>query len=252
MAKKWYDLSELKKHHINYYAQAGEDGLLEYIFANIQPRCKFGVEFGAGKVAANQLGATPYVLRKDYADGTNLKLFVNNCGWKTVMWENKPMNTPVSMKKYGIHIESVTPENVNDLFKKYNVPEDVDVVVIDVDGQDYYIWETLTWKPQVVMIEFNTTLNLKESKVMHKDSEHYKWRDNTSSYYGASVSALKKLGKKKGYTLIDACGRNLFFILDELVEDGYDVNVNNLGVKIVKADMNRTSKSIIKEKWVNV
>ena len=25
MSKKWYDLSELKKHHINYYAQAGEE-----------------------------------------------------------------------------------------------------------------------------------------------------------------------------------------------------------------------------------
>ena len=91
------------------------------------------------------------------------------------------------------------------------------MVVIDVDGQDYWIWEALDWKPQVVVIEFNTTIDKNESKVMHKDSEHYKWRDNTSSYYGASVSALKKLGKKKGYTLIDVCGRNLFFILDELV-----------------------------------
>tara|TARA_R100001377_G_scaffold33339_1_gene18213 strand:+ start:340 stop:1092 length:753 start_codon:yes stop_codon:yes gene_type:complete len=250
MAKKWYDLSELKKHQFNYYAQAGEDGLLKYIFENIQPRCKFGVEFGAGGVMAKQNFVPTGLPMNDVADGTNLKLFVNDFNWKTVMWENKPMNSPASMKKYGIHIESVTIENVNDLFKKYNVPENVDVVVIDVDGQDYWIWEALDWKPQVVVIEFNTTIDKNESKVMHKDSEHYKWRDNTSSYYGASVSALKKLGKKKGYTLIDVCGRNLFFILDELVEDGYDVNVNDLGVKLVEADKSREVNK--KEKWVNV
>ena len=251
MIKKWYDLSELKKHQINYYAQAGEDGLLKYIFENIQPRCKFGVEFGAGGVMAKENFVPTGYPMNDVVDGTNLKLFVNDFNWKTVMWENKPMNSSESMKKYGIHLESVTIENVNDLFKKYNVPENVDVVVIDVDGQDYWIWEALDWKPQIVVIEFNTTLNLNESKVMHKDSEHYKWRDSTSLYYGASVTALKKLGKKKGYTLIDACGRNLFFILDELVEEGYDVNVNNLGIKIVEADMNRTNKSI-KEQWVNI
>ena len=268
MTKKWYDLSELKKHQFNYYAQAGEDGLLKYIFENIQPRCKFGVEFGAGGVMIKthwlpisrkspmyeELMSTKYK-NTDLAeglrpDGTNLKLFVNDFNWKTVMWENKPMNSPESMKKYGVHLESVTHENVNDLFKKYDVPENVDVVVIDVDGQDYWIWEALDWKPQVVVIEFNTTIDVNESKVMHKDSEHYKWRDNTSSYYGASVSALKKLGKKKGYTLIDACGRNLFFILDELVEDGYDVGVNDLGVKLVEADKSREVNK--KEKWVNV
>jgi len=50
--------------------------------------------------------------------------------------------------------------------------------------------------------------------------------------------------------LIDACGRNLFFILDELVENGYDVDVNDLGVKLVEADKSREVNK--KEKWVNV
>tara|TARA_A100001391_G_scaffold158488_1_gene116927 strand:+ start:332 stop:1039 length:708 start_codon:yes stop_codon:yes gene_type:complete len=235
MSKKWYDLSELKKHHKNYHTQQGEDGLLEYIFKNIEPKSKFGVEFGAGHISS-----------------FNVRILVEKFGWKTVMWENNlNKNSDDDRQKYGISNDSVTYVNVNDLFKKQNVPTDLDLVVIDVDGQDYWIWEALEFKPQVVMIEFNTTLNLKESKVMHKDSEHFKWRDSKSSYYGASVLALKKLGKKKGYTLIDCCGRNLFFVLDELIEDGYDVNVNNLDIQIVKADLNRKNKTI-EEKWVNV
>ena len=175
MVKKWYDLSELKKNYINHEAQSGEDGLLEYIFENIEPKTKFAVEFGAG-----------------YMHGTpNVKWLVDNFDWKSVMWESKKHKVTKNSKKYGIHNETVTAENINSLFEKYNVPEDVDVVVIDVDGQDYWIWNELKFKPQVVEIEFNTTLDINESKVMHKDSQHYKWRDTNSSYYGASVTALK-------------------------------------------------------------
>jgi len=234
MSKKWYDLEELKKHHINHHAQEGEDGLLEYIFSNIEPKSKFAVEFGAGSMSG-----TP-----------NVKWLVDKFGWKSIMWENRNKNNDSDRKKYGISITSVTDTNINDLFKKHKVPVDVDLVVIDVDGQDYYIWEALTWKPQVIEIEFNTILDVNESKVMHRDIKHYTWRNTNSSYYGASVTALKKLGKKKGYTLIGACGRNLFFVLDELVEDGYDVDVNDLGIKMVKADYKR--KSTGNERWVNI
>ena len=45
---KWYDLDIMREHHKNKWAQDGEDGLLVHIFSNIEPRCKFGVEFGAG------------------------------------------------------------------------------------------------------------------------------------------------------------------------------------------------------------
>ena len=259
MDKKWYDLKELEKHHTNHFAQEGEDGLLEYIFENIKPKSKFAVEFGAGNFNKSGTLGTP-----------NVKWLVDEFEWESVMWDRKDsIHNMDSRMRYGIHKESITDENINFLFDKYDVPENVDIVVIDIDGQDYWIWEALTWKPQVVEIEFNTTLDVNESKVMHRDTEHWRWRSSKSSYYGASVTALKKLGKKKGYTLIGACGRNLFFVLDELVEKGYDVDVNDLGVKIVKADENReefelkvgkygipSSKykggEIIKPQWVQV
>tara|TARA_Y100000004_G_C8870710_1_gene393159 strand:+ start:217 stop:930 length:714 start_codon:yes stop_codon:yes gene_type:complete len=237
MDKKWYDLKELEKHHTNHFAQEGEDGLLEYIFDWIDPKSKYAVEFGAGHLSAV---GTP-----------NVKWLVDKFEWESLMFEEKnKCNDEHTREKYGIHKESVTYENINELFKKYSVPENIDIVVIDVDGQDYWIWEALNWKPQVVEIEFNTTLDVNESKVMHKDKDHCQWRDKKSSYYGASVTALKKLGKKKGYTLIGRCGRNLFFVLDELVEDGYDVDVNDLGVELVEADKSRASQK--NEKWVKV
>ena len=230
---KWYELEELEKHHINHYAQDGEDGLLEYIFKNIEPRTKFAVEFGAGQ--SSRIHGT-----------LNVKWLVEKFGWECVMWEinDKKITTDYVYK------EAVTPENVNDLFEKYKVPKEVDVVVIDVDGQDYWIWKSLEWKPQIVEIEFNTKLYCWENKVMEKDSEHYKIRDTKSASYGASVLALKKLGTEKGYTMIDRCGRNLFFVLNEFVEEGYDVDINDLDFYVTKADRPRVFDK--DKKWVEV
>jgi len=236
---KWYDIDELKKYHKNHYAQEGEDGLLEYIFENIEPKSKFAVEFGAGHVIKEGT--------------TNIKWLVDKFEWKSLMFEVTDKNHKVLREKYNIKKEMVDYKNINNLFEKYNVTENIDLVVIDVDGQDYWIWETLTWRPQVVEIEFNTTLDLNESKVMMKDTNHFNWRSSNSSYYGASVLALKKLGKKKGYTLIDCCGRNLFFVLDELVEDGYDVNLNDLGVEVFCVDKDRKMNDVDSDKkWVEV
>ena len=71
------------------------------------------------------------------------------------------------LKGYREEVED-NDENINDLFKKHKVPVDVDLVVIDVDGQDYWIWKALEAKPRVVEIEFNTTLGMDEIKVMHR------------------------------------------------------------------------------------
>jgi hypothetical protein len=166
------------------------------------------------------------------------------------MFEIANKNDEGTKKKYGIKRESVDYKNINGLFDKYNVPDDVDIVVIDVDGQDYWIWEALEWKPQIVEIEYNSLLNITDSKVMHKDTNHYKWRQSKSGYYGASILALKKLGKEKGYTLIDICGRNCFFILDELVEDGYDVNISDLDLEVTKPDEKRGNTK--DDRWVEV
>ncbi len=37
----------------------------------------------------------------------------------------------------------VTPENIERLFRQAGVPAEPDVLSIDVDGQDYWIWEAI-------------------------------------------------------------------------------------------------------------
>ena len=123
--------------------------------------------------------------------------------------------------KPTIKNEFVTPENVNLLFKKYNVPQEFDLLSIDVDSHDYWIWKALKgYKPRVVVIEYNPAIPVTEAKVLNPDP---KTLENYPESYGAGLLALSQLGKSKGYTLIacDSKGVNAFFIRNDLINDKF-------------------------------
>lgn len=189
-----------RKDSINYfenkiYSQNGEDGIIEYIFSLIGTTNKFFVEFG---VSDGQMCNTRYLFEKK--------------GWYGLMMDTREKN-PAYIKK-----EFVTAKNINILFKKYEVPENFDLLSIDVDGNDYYIWKAISnYNPRVVIIEYNASIPYNESRVIEYYPD-FKW-DGTD-YFGASLLALQKLGKSKGYTLIgcDNNGINAFFVRDELID----------------------------------
>jgi hypothetical protein len=115
--------------------------------------------------------------------------------------------------------EFVTAENVNVLFEKYDVQQTFDLLSIDVNGNDYHIWKSLTnYTPRVVVIEYNSQIPLNESSVIEYEP-NFVW-DGTD-YFGASLLALVNLGKLKGYTLVgcDNDGVNAFFVQNEFLND---------------------------------
>ena len=42
-----------------------------------------------------------------------------------------------------IEAENITSKNINNIFKKHNFTGEVDVLSIDVDSNDYWIWKSL-------------------------------------------------------------------------------------------------------------
>jgi hypothetical protein len=97
------------------------------------------------------------------------------------------------------------------------VPEDLDVLSIDVDGSDYWIWEAIAdYRPRVVVIEYNSVLDPQRKLVQPR--EHGSW-DGTD-YYGASLGAIRALGETKGYRLVhtELTGNNAFLVSAELAE----------------------------------
>lgn len=153
-------------------------------------------------------------------------LLRENKGWQGLLMDGSYENLSINLRK-----EFITAENINELFNKYQVPYDLDLLSIDIDLNDFYIWKSLDskYKPRLVVIEYNATHLPHEDKIVKYDP--YDMWDGTN-YFGASILAFYNLAKKKGYSLVyaDQNGVNLFFIRNDLVKDSpYTFkNINNV------------------------
>lgn len=177
------------------YSQNGEDGIIHAIFAMIGETNRFGVEFGV-------------------EDGlqSNMRYLLKHRKWKGLL-----MDGGNDIPENSVHKEFITAENIEALFRKHNVPEEFDLLSIDIDGNDYWVWKAIThFKPRVVIMEYNAHIPADEAKTIPYEPT-FMW--DKTDYYGASLLALKKLGEEKGYTLVctDRHGVNSFFIRNDLV-----------------------------------
>lgn len=178
---------------IRTYAQDGEDRILARILRRIRPTNRVAVEFGA----------------KDGVYQSNTAL-LRDKGWRVVLFDSDPTASFVTRAL-------ITRANVNALFSDYDIPNDLDVLSIDVDGNDLWIWEALTYQPRIVVIEYNQMWPSDVSVTVPYDPD-FIW-DHTN-YYGASVLALYRLARRKGYRLARSTWSNLIFVRKDVWSEG--------------------------------
>lgn len=171
-------------------AQDGEDRILDRLLRRIGAVNHVAVEFGA----------------KDGLYKSNT-VRLREKGWRVVLFDSVP-EAPFVIEAL------ITRENVNQLFTEHGIPHAFDVLSIDVDGNDLWIWEALTFAPRIVVIEYNASLPAHLSLTVPYDDARI-W-DHTN-YYGASVLALNRLAKRKGYRLYAFTKSNLIFVQRGLV-----------------------------------
>lgn len=179
---------DLNKYERRIYSQNGEDGIIAAIFAKIGTTNTFFVEFGVED--GNECNTR--LLNKKGGDGLQMDLAGDN---KKVMRER------------------VTAENIESLFNKYAVPKSFDLLSIDIDGNDYYVWNAIKkYDPRVVIIEYNSNYGLNETRIQKYNKNQTDWIGHEQ--YGCSLKLLTELGWVKGYSLVacDSKGCNAFFI----------------------------------------
>lgn len=185
------------------HSQNGEDGVLAEMLARIGPGTRSFVEFGIGPGSEG-----------------NCVFLADWCGWRGLFMESQPEAFARLRRKYALNQAvqtfhtAVTPGTIDALLHKAGVPYDLDVLSIDVDGADYWIWSALTRvAPRVVVIEYNATLGGERRLVQHPDRGPW---DGTAAF-GASIAALESLGRARGYSLVhtDLTGTNAFFVRND-------------------------------------
>lgn len=188
-------MTNLFQYAKNITSQYGEDGIIEEIFRRIGTANKICVEFGAwdGKYLSNTW---------------NLWY---NLGWQGVLIEGDKKKFNELKNRYGSNNNlklinayvGLSEDNLLDnLLAKIEVPSEFDLLSIDIDGDEYHVFNSLNnYHPRVVIIEHNPTIPPEISIVQ-----------SPGEYFGASALALQKLFLTKNYTLIACTQTNSFFV----------------------------------------
>ena len=208
------DVPGLGRYEYSWLSQNGEDGILRYIFNEIGFESRWFVEFGFG---AAQCNALRLMLKEDFhgllmdGSGENVRCFKHAAGRLGID------------RVTAVHT-FITRENLQQLVQDNGVPRDIDLLSLDVDGNDYWFWEELECiSPRVVCIEYNAGIGPELALTVPYDESFERYSKHASGFfYGASLAALEALGRRKGYYLIgcDSTGTNAFFLRDDIEIDG--------------------------------
>lgn len=185
----------------NITSEHGEDGVLKRIFEII----------GTGSRSCVELGALNGV------HGSNVWQLIKKEGWGGVLIEadqtyfeklqSEFADTPAA-ECVNAFVSFEGSQSLDTIFAKTLLPKEFDLFSLDIDGNEYHLWDTMTeYRPRVMLVEFNPTIP--------NDTVFIQPRD-MNVFQGSSLRAFVELGKKKGYELIAANETNAFFVVKEL------------------------------------
>lgn len=192
------------------FSQWGEDGIIQYLINNIPISNKLFVEFGV----------------ENYKESNTRFLLVNN-NWSGLVIDGNKENIDYIKQdtiywRYNIKAENafVTKENINKILIKNGIGGQIGLLSIDIDGNDYWIWEAIdVIEPDIVIIEYNHRFGYEKAVTIPYQDDFVRSAAHASMiYYGASLKALCLLGKKKGYAFVgcNSAGNDAFFVKEDI------------------------------------
>jgi hypothetical protein len=212
----------LTQHANKVCSQNGEDGIIQHLLSIVGEGAKTCLEIGFGSEC-------------------NTLNLVANKGWHGTFIDQEPLEILKAKIRFQNRLDvkviqaSVTKDNIQEILDKNKVPEKIDVLSIDVDGIDYYVWSTICNVAKIVVIEYNASFG-PEKSVTVKYNDKFNRHKIHPLYHGASLQALTRLAESKGMKLVgvDGCGINAFYITKD---------ANTPSVPVEKAFMNHSKRN---------
>jgi hypothetical protein len=191
------------------FSQWDEDGIIQYLISHIPIPDKTFVEFGV----------------EDYEESNTRFLLMNN------RWQGLVLDASSSDVRYiqgdklywQFDLQArqtwITKQNINELIAAAGFAEDVGLLSIDIDGNEYWIWEAIeSIRPRIVIVEYNGLFGLAPVSVPYQEDFNKRSAHYSGMYFGCSLGALDYLARKKGYILVgsNSWGHNAFFLREDV------------------------------------
>jgi hypothetical protein len=196
------------------FSESDEDGILQYIFALVGSPTRKLVDIGASQL-----------------QGSNTANLIINHGWNGLLID---ANAEGMRRNGAFYAEcratrtmppkcvncKVSAENVNSLLAEHGFAGDIDLLSLDIDGIDYWVWKALeVTRPRVVVLEYQCIWGAERSvTVPYIPDFSPVYSGRYGIYNSASLPAFVKLAREKGYRLVGSqrYGYNAFFVREEL------------------------------------
>ena len=215
-ALRMSDPTNLQLSGYGVFSQNDEDGILQEIFKRIGTTNKVAVEIAAG----NGIESNTHLLLQ-----TGWQCFWYEAQLQNISIINTHFQSWIQSKKLQVFERWISAETIEQTLSHDKVPKKFDLLSLDIDGQEYWLWHALKkWQPRVVVVEYNGTLGPDVAFTIPRQ-DTFMW-DQHSMYGGASLQALTLLAKQKGYTLVGCnyTGVNAFFVRDDLAKKHFKRN----------------------------
>jgi hypothetical protein len=204
-------LSSLHEAEFKVFSQFGDDGIIQYLIHQLQPLLDSFVEFGV----------------EDYRESNTRFLLVNN-NWRGLVIDSSERSIDYIRKDeiYWRHTliarhAFVTRDNINDLFRDAGFVGEIGLLSIDIDGNDYWVWEKIEIiDPVIVIVEYNSIFGPDLALTIPYDPNFVRHRAHYSGqFWGASLQALAWLANRKGYSLLgcNSAGNNAYFVRNDKI-----------------------------------
>jgi hypothetical protein len=195
------------------YSQFGDDGIIQYLIhaIDIPPSRRTFVEFGV----------------ENYVE-SNTRFLLYNDNWSGLVMDGSRENVQFIQQdvlRWRHELNAVCAfidrDNINSLISENGYRDEIGILSIDVDGNDYWIWDAITAvNPIIVVTEYNSTLGWKKALTIPYDPRFVRHKAHYSGlYFGCSIAAFCMLAEKKGYAFVgsNSQGNNAYFVRKDKV-----------------------------------
>ncbi|MHB8206951.1 hypothetical protein [Mucilaginibacter sp.] len=203
------------------FSQWGDDGIIQYLIKRSEISEKTFIEFGV----------------ENYTEANTRFLLLNN-NWQGMIMDGSPKNLEEVKNsqlywRYDLKIRAafITRENINQLILESGFSKEVGILSIDIDGNDYWIWDAIdVISPVIVIVEYNSVFGQHNAWTIPYNADFVRNKAHFSNlYYGSSLLSLCDLAEKKGYFFVgcSSSGNNSYFVRKDKIGKVQPVDPEN-------------------------
>jgi hypothetical protein len=198
----------LRDAEFSVYSQWGEDGIIDFLVANVPIRETVFIEIGT----------------EDYSE-SNTRFLLQHRHWRGLIIDGSPANMAAvdgSDIGYKFDLKTkaafVTRENVAELIATDDIGARAGLFSLDIDGVDYWVLEAMPHRPEIIVVEYADILGDQPVSVPYDAKFERAKKHYSNIYYGASLPAFDYLLSARGYTFVgsNGAGTNAFFVRSDV------------------------------------